>query len=68
MDFVLADNLSKLLIRSGMDIGALAHRARIERQDLEQFLAGTAWPCPRQQGRLALALGVTTADLHREPE
>lgn len=39
MDFVLADNLSNLLARSSMDAGALAHRARIDRPDLDKFAA-----------------------------
>lgn len=63
---MLAANLRRLAEQAGLDAAALSRAAAIELPDLAQFLAGTARPCPRQQHRLALALGVSVADLHRE--
>lgn len=63
---VLASNLRELAEVAGLDAAALARSARIELRDLERYLAGTERPCVRQQHRLAHALGVTPADLHRD--
>lgn len=63
---MLASNLRRYAELAGLDSPALARAAAIDLPDLEQFLTGAAHPCPRQQHRLAHALGVTVADLHRE--
>jgi len=63
---VLAENLASLTEQHGWTAEHLAARTSLRVEDVSQYLAGTARPCPRHQGALALALGVTPADLHRE--
>lgn len=65
---VLAANLQREADGRALDTATLATLARVPATDLARYLDGTAWPCPRVQSRLAVALGVTVADLHRERE
>ncbi len=57
-------HLRDLIDRRGDSPTDLAARAQINPANLELYLAGHGHPCPREQQRLALALGLTVRDLH----
>jgi len=57
-------HLAHLIAAHGDTPSGLAARAQINPANLDLYLEGRAQPCPREQQRLALALGTTTSGLH----
>lgn len=57
-------HLAHLIATHGNTPSDLAARAQINPANLDLYLAGHGQPCPREQQRLALALGLTVRDLH----
>ena len=60
-------NLAALLAAHNTTATELAARAQIDPGNLALYLAGRADPCPLEQRRIALTLGIPIEALHPDP-
>ena len=59
----VADTIRRHTERLNLTTIDLAHRAQVNPNNLSLYLTDQARPCPAEQRRLALALGITIPDL-----
>jgi len=60
---VIADTIRRHAKRLDFTTADLAQRAQVNQDNLTVYLAGQGRPCPVEQRRLALALGITIPEL-----
>lgn len=61
-------HLLDLAEQHGDTPGSLARRAQVDPGNLDAYLQGRGQPCPMEQRRIALALGVDVRELHDDTE
>lgn len=63
---MIAENLTRLMAERDLDAEQLATRAQVDHRNLGAYLADQARPCPLEQRRLALALGIPVEELYAD--